>query len=169
MTCTTSGARLRGRRRISQALAATMLSAVLVGATACGSDSGTGPAKGPEGVYPLQQVDGSAPPVEIHHGPYFDAPTHHFYNQLVMQVTSGTIELDDNANFSMEFEMEYVGDGEPGTTSLELEGSYTVNGSDIVFLPNIGGSLPGRLQGKAITLSIDFMQKDSPLDYTFRR
>jgi len=86
-----------------------------------------------------------------------------------MQVTGGTIELDDNANFSMEFEMEYVGDGEPGTTSLQLEGSYTVNGSDILFMPNIGGTLSGTLQGKAITLSIDFLQEDNPLDYTFRR
>jgi len=169
MTYTTQSARLRGRPRISQAIAAMALVAALAGATACGSDSGTGPAKGPEGLYPLQQVDGSAPPVEIHHGPYFDAPTHHFYNQLVMQVTGGTIELDDNANFSMEFEMEYVGDGEPGTTSLQLEGSYTVNGSDILFMPNIGGTLSGTLQGKAITLSIDFLQEDNPLDYTFRR
>ncbi|MFN8582253.1 MAG: hypothetical protein U0163_14925 [Gemmatimonadaceae bacterium] len=138
--------------------------------TGCGgSDSGTGPSRGPAGSYALRQIDGTAPPVEIHHGPWFDATNHHFYNQFVLQVTDGVLELDGTANFSLQFNMQYVGDGQPGQTSLMVQGSYTINGASVQLLPNQGGVIEARLQNNIVTIGIDFMKKGASLDYTFRR
>jgi hypothetical protein len=152
-------------------IAGVVLAVVLLGAGPCHSDSATGPAAGgPGGTYSLRTVGTNAPPVEIHHGPWFiSTPTSHFYEQFVLQVTSGTIEMDNNANYRMVFNMSYVGDGVPGTTAVQTQGSYTIDGSQILFLPSTGGTIQGQIQKGSIVLTIDFMQKQKPLDYTFRR
>jgi hypothetical protein len=152
-------------------VAGLMLAVALLGAGPCHSDSSTGPTeRGPGGTYSLRTIGNNAPPVEIHHGPWFiDGPNRHFYEQFVLQVTSATIEMDNNANYRMAFNMSYVGDGVPGTTVVQSAGSYTVNGSEILFLPSTGGTTAGRLQNGSIVLTLDFMQKQKPLDYTFRR
>ncbi|MFN8572170.1 MAG: hypothetical protein U0132_08940 [Gemmatimonadaceae bacterium] len=158
----------RARRSIRRHSFAALVAAALT-AAACGSDHSTGPASGPAGTYALQQVDGTTPPVEIHHGPWFDPVNHHFYNQLVVRVTHGTLDMDGTANFEMSFELSFVADGQPSQNTLTISGSYTKNGNDILLLPSTGGSIAATLQQRTVTIAIDFMEKGVALDYTFRR
>src|SRR5215208_2350948 len=117
----------------------TQLAALVVAAafavTGCGgSDSSTGPGTGkPTGAYELRQVDGNAIPAKIYHGPYFDAATPHFYEQLIVEVTQGTIELGADGRFRIELGYRFNGDGKIAVRGLEDEGEYRVEGGEIRF------------------------------------
>src|SRR5687767_11851971 len=112
MTHTSLTAPHRGRRGIQGRIAALLVAATLAAAIACaGGDSSTGPSSAkPAGAYELRQVDGGAVPAKIYHGPYFDAATPHFYNQLIVEVTTGTIELDEDGRFRIELGYRFTGD-----------------------------------------------------------
>src|ERR1051325_321252 len=97
----------------SRRAAAALLTAVM--AFGC-SDSSTSPrSRGPQGTYTLRRVAQKGVPTEIHHGPWFDPAAHHFYNQLVVTVTGGAVELLANGSFAVWIEYDVVADGVPGT------------------------------------------------------
>src|SRR5687768_3722599 len=95
MTHTSHTAPHRVRRAVHRGITVLLVGATLAVTACAGDSSSTGPSTAkPVGAYELRQVDGNAVPAKIYHGPYFDAATPHFYNQLIVEVTQGTIELD---------------------------------------------------------------------------
>lgn len=168
-----TAAALLSRSRAAFTQTAGILAFALLGA-ACGGgggDSGTEPSNGPAGTYALRQVDDASLPAVIHQGPWLDRVNVRFYNKLIMQVVDGSIELYDDGTYSMTFDMEYNADGKPGTTSVDREGDYEVQGADIAFRwgSNPPGTFAGRLQGGVITIPLDFMGKGVSNAYAFRR
>ena len=152
------------------------LSAVALAATQACSDSGssTGPKSNPKssspmGTYTLRSVDSKNLPVQINRSPYFDAPNHHFYNVFEVNVTKGSIELDELGNITMSIDFATVGDGVPGTAHIDVSGTYQVQGGQVYV--SINGSAPSVLpiQNGEIALPIDVLQKGVSVVYTFRR
>jgi hypothetical protein len=153
-------------------LAALVVAAAFAVTGCAGSDSSTGPSTGtPAGAYELRQVDGNAIPAKIYHGPYFDAATPHFYNQLIVEVTQGTIELDADGRFRIELGYRFNGDGQIAVRALEDEGEYQVQGGEIQFESDDGGQYSATLQDGTIDLPLpNTLKKEQPIvRYSFRR
>ncbi|MGH7694657.1 MAG: hypothetical protein ACRENH_06735 [Gemmatimonadaceae bacterium] len=164
---------LRSRKRAAIIRYTALVAGALLSAACPGSSdskSSTEP-EGPSGVYLLKQVDAAAPPVTIHEGPWFDRVNTRFYNQLIMQVVDGTVELEEDGAYTLDFDLKYFADGTPGTTSVHREGDYQIHGEDIAFRygSNPPGTFLGRLQGNVLTIPIDFMGKGVSNAYAFKR
>ena len=153
-------------------LAALVVAAAFAVTGCAGSDSSTGPStRTPAGAYELRQVDGNAIPAKIYHGPYFDAATPHFYNQLIVEVTQGTIELDADGRFRIELGYRFNGDGKIAVNALKDEGDYQVQGGEIQFESDDGGQYSATLQDGTIDLPLpNTLKKEQPIvRYSFRR
>ena len=153
-------------------LAALVVAAAIAVTGCAGSDSSTGPtAATPAGDYELRQVDGNAIPAKIYHGPYFDAATPHFYNQLIVEVTQGTIQLDADGRFRIELGYRFNGDGKIAVNALKDEGDYQVQGGEIQFESDQGGQYSATLQDGTIDLPLPNTLKDKKpiVRYSFRR
>ena len=153
-------------------LAALVVAAAFAVTGCAGSDSSTGPStRTPAGAYELRQVDGNAIPAKIYHGPYFDAATPHFYNQLIVEVTQGTIELDADGRFRIELGYRFNGDGKIAVNALKDEGDYQVQGGEIQFQSDDGGQYAATLQDGTIDLPLaNTLKKEQPIvRYSFRR
>ena len=153
-------------------LTALLVAATFAAVTACAGDSSTGPSTDkPAGVYELQQVDGNAVPAKIYHGPYFDAATPRFYNQLIVEVTTGTIELDQDGRFRIELGYRFTGDGKTALSELEDEGEYQVEDGEIQFQSDEGGEYSATLQNGTIELPLPITLKEAQpiVRYAFRR
>src|SRR5262245_9168850 len=100
------------RRAAPVPLATLVLAGTLASSTACSSDQSTGPNGSPVGRYTLSQVDRASLPATIHRGPWFDAANNHFYNQLLLAVSAGTLELKADDHFSLSFDLEITADGQ---------------------------------------------------------
>jgi hypothetical protein len=116
-------------------------------------------------------VDGNAIPAKIYHGPYFDAATPHFYNQLIVEVTQGTIELDEDGRFRIELGYRFNGDGQIAVSELEDEGDYQIQGGEIQFESDDGGQYSATLQDGTINLALpNTLKEEQPIvRYSFRR
>ena len=153
-------------------LAALVVAAAFAVTGCAGSDSSTGPStRTPAGAYELRQVDGNAIPAKIYHGPYFDAATPHFYNQLIVEVTQGTIELDADGRFRIELGYRFNGDGKIAVNALKDEGDYQVQGGEIQFESDDGGQYSATLQDGTIDLPLpNTLKENQPIvRYSFRR
>jgi hypothetical protein len=151
---------------------AALVVAASAGLLACSGDSSTGPGAGKSaGLYELQNVDQSAPPTIIHKGPWLDKVNTRFYNLMVMTVTGGTIEVEDDGWFYMTFNLDYNADGNRGTTSLEIEGEWKQFGDKIDLIPegNPNAAWSAIIRNGAIALPLDMMNKGVTNTYTFRR
>lgn len=152
---------------------ALLVAATFAAMTACaGGDSSTGPSSAkPAGVYELRLVDGNAVPAKIYHGPYFDASIPHFYNQLIAEVTQGTIELDADGRFRIELGYRFTGDGQTALSELEDEGEYQTQGGEIQFQSDEGYEYSATLQNGTIELSLPNTLKEGQpnVRYSFRR
>jgi len=173
MTHTHLTAPRRGRRGIQSRIAALLVAVSVAATTACaGGDSSTGPSTAkPAGAYELRQVDGGAVPAKIYHGPYFDAATPHFYNQLIVEVTTGLIELDDAGRFRIELGYRFTGDGQTALSEIEDEGEYEVQGGEIQFQSEGGSQYSATLQNGTIELPLPntLKEKQPIVRYSFRR
>ena len=172
MTHTSLAAPCGVRRLAHRGITALLVAATVAAVTACGGDSSTGPSSDKRtGAYELQQVDGNAVPAKIYHGPYFDAATPHFYNQLIVEVTTGTIELDEDGRFRIELGYRFTGDGQAALSELEDEGEYQVEGGAIQFQSDDGGQYSATLQKGTIDLPLpNTLKQEQPIvRYSFRR
>ena len=142
--------------------------------TACpgggGGDSGVEPS-GPEGTYELRQVDAKSLPARIHQGPWLDRVNTRFYNTLIMDVVGGSIVMDGDAGYTLDFDLKYNADGTPGVTSVHRTGDYRIDGEDITFRygSNPPGTFLGTIQNGVITIPLDFMGKGVDNAFAFRR
>jgi hypothetical protein len=173
MTHTSHTAPHRVPRAAHNRITTLLVAATFAAVTACAGDSSsTGPSTAkPVGAYELRQVDGNAVPAKIYHGPYFDAATPHFYNQLIVEVTQGTIELDADGRFLIELGYRFTGDGKTALSELEDEGEYRIQGDEIQFASDEGGQYTATLQNGTIDLPLpNTLKKEQPIvRYSFRR
>jgi hypothetical protein len=154
-------------------LTSLLLGATLAVGTGC---SGGGESTGPDndditGTYVLQNVDEESLPVEIHHGPWFDAASGTFFNQFIFTVTGGSIQLLDGGRFTMTMSAVVNGDGQGGAATLSVDGWYEVDGDEIWFEADdeTWGSVTATLDGDTIIMSADMMNKGDSRDFSYQR
>jgi hypothetical protein len=175
MLTTLAVSRYRHITRITR-LAATLLTATTLAAAAgCGggADSSTGPSnKNAVGIYALMQVDSKAIPTEIYHGPYFDASIPHFYEQYIAKITGGELVLQEGGRFHMAVDGKVTADGREGTPTMAVDGYYTIEGDQIMFLTDGGGDGTATLRTGTISFGADLMgdgKKMNALEFRYRK
>ena len=117
-------------------LRSTLLAAALLGLTACGGDSGpTGPSnKGlVTGTYTLEEIDDEALPVAVHRGAYWDPDTGEFWNNYVVEVRGGYIEIREDETFYIAFQIKITADGQTGQGTFEMEGEWDEIKDEVVL------------------------------------
>jgi hypothetical protein len=113
---------LQMRRTARSALVA----AAFLGLSACGSDAPTGPSnKGlVTGTYTLEEVDDEALPVAVHRGAYWDPDTGEFWNNYLVEVQGGYIEVREDETFYIALQLRVNADGQTAQGTLEMEGEW---------------------------------------------
>jgi hypothetical protein len=160
MLTTLAVSRYRHITRIMRATATLLIVTTLAAATGCGGggDSSTGPSnKNPVGIYALMQVDSKAIPTEIYHGPYFDASIPHFYEQYIAKVTGGEIILQKGGRFHMAVDGAVTADGKSGTGTFAFDGTYEIDGDQLMLTTDEGGKGTATLRNGTITSGADLM------------
>lgn len=162
-----------GARRAAIAKRAAVLLVATIIAVGCGGDSGSATAPDnqpadPKGLYELRTIDSAVLPGEVYHGPYFDPKTTRFYNQMVLLVTRGSVNLIAGNRWAMTLDIKTTADGKEGATSFYADGTYELQGSDIVFNAETGNlsQVAGTLDRGAISVAIAFNgSKDRALNF----
>ena len=166
-------ARALARRMIRPAFFAATTS-VLLGVAGCGADGGgpTGPSGGKvTGTYVLEYVDEEELPVSVHHGPWLDPATGIFYNNFVVRVTGGYIELRENESFYLALHVQLEGDGQTGQTVMEFEGEWDLVKDQVMLrvqFPIFGNQVLER-DGSWLTTDIDFLGLGDSSKLEFKR
>jgi hypothetical protein len=159
------------RRAAPVPLATLVLAGTLATSTACGSDQPTEPNGSPVGHYTLSQVDRASLPATIHRGPWFDAATNHFYNQLILAVTAGMLELKADDRFNLSFDLEITGDGQLSAATIDVNGTYERRSYGVLLTPDEQsfGVAAATFRSTALTMTIDFVGKGKINQYSFSR
>ena len=167
MTSTTPVAPKHGRRTIRGSVARVLAAGALIGAVACGGDSGTGPAnKTTVGLYGLIHVDNKTIPTEIFRGPYYDPDLDYSY-MLVLRVTGGEVILQEDGSFHLAVDRTWSAEGEQGEGALTVDGTYRIEG-DKIYIETDGGGGSGSFKNGEIGLSLDVGETGTMKRYTFR-
>ena len=162
------------RRAAIQRITTRILAAAVVTVAGCsssgGADKTTGPTKTVTGNYNLKTIDATQPPVEVYHGPYFDSVNKRFYEQLVLTVYSGSIELDATNRWSMTLDGRVTADGATGPQQISVAGQYTIDGDQIsLTIDGQNAPLTGTIAKGTISLTMDFGGNKRFKDYAFSR
>ena len=170
MISTLSAAVRHARPRSFRRAALLLFAGMLTGAVGCGGgDSPTEPRNGPYGEYALRQVDGAAPPVQVHNGPWLDPVETRFYNNLKLRVTGGEVHLHDDGTFYLALEMSGVGDGEQVANTIEYEAAFKLIDGELILIAE-GQRVPiGTVEDDEVTFGFDPMGKGVFNQLTFRR
>jgi hypothetical protein len=146
----------------------------LLATIACGGDSGgdktTGPTATVEGNYNLRSVEGNRLPVEVYHGPWFDGVNKRFYNQMILVVKNGVINLDDTDRWAMTLDVQMTLDAVTTQQTLAIMGSYEIDGEEILFSSfDDDTELAGTIKKGTISLSMDVGGSEREKAYSFTR
>jgi hypothetical protein len=161
--------RLRRRSRITRSTRL-LVAAAVIGATACGGDSGTTPSKPLAGVYSLEKVARLAVPVEVYEGPFYHAADQRSYDDFIVIVIGGFLELTAEGGYRTTLNYRAIKDGEEEIGSLRAWGVYTVADDEIFFQRDNGTDFgAGKVESGAVVLSLDVVGKGVPKPYTFVR
>ncbi len=150
------------------------MSAMLLTVSACGSDSPTAPSGNSgkvTGTWVLETVDDEEPPVAVHRGPWLDPQTGVFYNNLVLRVTAGYVEIRENESFYMALFYRVEGDGQVADGTLEYEGEWDLVGNEVVLRvqwPIVGSQVLLRDDGRLHT-DVDFMGNGEEAHLHFKK
>ena len=157
MTHIISAATQRRRRSIRSGIAGILAATALVSAIGCsGSDSSTGPSnRNPAGTYALFQVNGKNIPCVIFRGPY------------VVTATGGELILEDDGALHSAIDIRLAGGGDEVSLTRRDEGSYEIDGDQIV-ISSEGGGQTGSYRNGVITLKFDLGGTGDTRTYTFR-
>ena len=149
---------------------AMLLAATVVGASACGGDSSTTPSRGIEGVYSLEKVARLSVPVQVYEGPFYHAEDQRSYDEFVVVMTGGSLELTAEGSYRTTLNYRAYKDGVEEIGSLRAWGVYTV-ANDEIFLErdNDLDFGTGTLQDDGVTLYMDVVGKGTLKPYTFVR
>jgi hypothetical protein len=170
MTHTTFAAPRSGRLSHRAWAVRLLAAAVIISATACGGDSSTAPRQPIAGVYSLEQVARIAVPVEIYEGPFYHADDQRMYDDFVVIMTGGFLELTAEGSYRTTLNYTAVKDGVEEIGSLRAWGIYTVVDDEIFLRRDNGVDFgTGRLERGTVVLSMDVIGKGVAEPYTFVR
>ena len=160
--------------RIHRVASLLLATAVLV-TVACGGNGGgdktTGPTtKTAEGDYNLRTIDANQLPVEVYHGPWFDPVNTRFYNQRIVVVKNGVINLDETDGWTLKFDVQETLDDVTTQQTWSVTGSYEIDGEDIVLsAADDGGQVEGTINKGTISLTMDVAGSERTKAYSFKR
>jgi len=147
-----------------------LATASLIGTTACGGDSSTTPSKPLAGVYSLERVARAAVPVQVYAGPFYHAEDQRSYDEFVVVMTGGFLELTAEGSYRTTLNYRAYKDGVEEIGSLRAWGVYTVANDEIFFRRDNGADVgTGKVDDGAVILSMDVVGKGTPKPYTFAR
>ena len=156
-------------------VASLVLATALLVTIACGGNGGGDKTTGPttptvDGNYNLRTIDENQLPVEVYHGPWFDAANTRFYNQRIVAVKSGVINLDDTDRWAMTLDVQVTLDDVTTQQTWSVMGNYQIDGEDIVLSAfDDGGELTGNIKKGTISLTMDVAGSEREKAYTFKR
>ena len=156
-------------------VASLLLATALLVTIACGGNGGGDKTTGPttttvEGNYNLRTIDENQLPVEVYHGPWFDPVNTRFYNQRIVVVKRGVINLDDTDRWAMTFDVQVTLDDFTTQQTVSVTGTYEIDGEDIVFSTfDDDGELSGTIKKGKIALAMDLAGSDRDKAYSFAR
>ena len=170
MTRTRPAAPRVGRLSYRSRVVTLVAAATVIGATACGGDSSTTPSKPLAGVYSLERVARAAVPVQVYEGPFYHAEDQRSYDEFVVIMTGGFLELSAEGSYRTTLNYRVYKDGVEEIGSLRAWGVYTVANDEIFFQRDNGVDFgTGKVDDGAVILSMDVVGKNAPKPYTFVR
>jgi hypothetical protein len=157
--------------RLMRSLIFATASATFIGASGCGSGSPTTAPNGGKvtGTYTLEYVEDEELPVAIHRGAWLDPATGIFYNNFVVELTNGYIELRENETFYMALQVRIQADGQEAVTMVEFEGEWDeVKDQVLLRIPGAGMQVFDR-DGSWLTTDIDLVGTGESVELDFKR
>ena len=159
-----------GRRSSITRSTRLLVAVAVIGATACGGDSGTTPSRPLAGVYSLEKVARIAVPVEVYEGPFYHATDQRSYDDFIVIMIGGFLELTAEGGYRTTLNYTAMKDGVEEIGSLRAWGVYTVAGDEIFLQRDNGVDFgAGRVERGTVVLSMDVIGKGVPKPYTFAR
>ena len=162
----------RRTRRAKRGVATFAAAALVTGAVACGggTDGSTAPPESHAGLYTLRQIARAAPPTKIYDGGATDDSTGTWYDQFIVTVNAGTLDLDGQGQYHMTFEYTLVHNGVSENRTQRAQGTYHVNGTRIVLIRDRGvDDAEGTVSADAITMEMTLMRNTPTVPYTFQK
>ena len=156
-------------------VASLLLATALLVTIACGGNGGGDKTTGPstttvEGNYNLRTIDANQLPVEVYHGPWFDPVNTRFYNQRIVVVKSGVINLDATDGWAMKLGVQVTLDDVTTQQTWSVDGRYDIDGEDIVLSAfDDAGEVEGTIKKGTISLTMDLAGSDRVKAYSFTR
>ena len=175
-TLTHAARRLVMRAFLPRAVPSFLLALVTATATACGGKDGpSSPDGAPDGgaaivgSYSLQQVDGRGLPVTI-----FDDDVETEDGDVVrlkVAVANGSLDIDDNEEFSGNLALRLTVQGQSKNESLPMRGEYSRSGNTISFESDDPDdpSFEGTIRNGRLELKLDIFGTGDPITYTFKK
>ena len=155
----------------TRTIASLLLAFATATAAACSSsdDGPSSPNTGLIGNYDLQEVDGDSPPVTI-----FDDDVQTEDGRVVrlkIAVTGGSLELDDNEEFSGDLDIRISVPGNSKDESLSISGEYSRSGDEISFESDDAelGRFEGTIRNGQIEIDLDILGTRNSSTYTFKK
>ena len=136
------------------------------------SDSSTSPEQDdPRGLYQLQAINYVTIPSKAYHGPYFDPVTTRFYNQQIVMVNRGSINLLNNGNWAITMDLTITRDGVVSTKAFYADGTYEIVGDELWLTTRNGttGTATGTIGDGSLSLTLDLLGAKTTRTYDFGR
>ena len=174
-TITLSARRLVARAIHPRTIASLAVAFFATTTAACGTNDADGPS-GPGGgggaivgSYALQEVDGRGLPATI-----FDDNVSLDDGRTVrlkIAVTNGSLDLEDNEEFSGRLALKLTVEGQSQNESLPIRGEYTRSGNTISFESDEpdGPSFKGTIRNGSLELEMDIFDVGEATTYTFKK
>jgi hypothetical protein len=151
--------------------AATLAAAVLATAACGGGDKSTGP-RGQDisGTYTLQWVANSGLPAVIQDGPWYDQRSGHYYDNVKVVVTEGSVQLTADGGCDMQIIFDITNDGQEQQVTGSGTGTYSLSGDHIVCnSDNNQSTLEGTVQNGVLALQISVYGTNDLVEFDFAR
>ena len=136
------------------------------------SDSSSGPEQvDPRGMYELEAINLVWLPSKAYHGPYFDPVTTRFYNQQIVMVNRGSINLLNNGNWAITMDLTITRDGVVSTKAYYADGTYDIVGDELRLTTRTGstGAAIGTIGDGTLSLTLDLLGAKTTRTYDFGR
>jgi len=136
------------------------------------SDSSTSPEQAdPRGMYELEAINDVSIPSKAYHGPYFDPVTTRFYNQQIVMVNRGSINLLTNGNWAITMDLTITRDGVVSTKAYYADGTYQIAGDELTLTTRNGstGAAVGTIGDGTLSLTLDILGAKTTRTYDFGR